>query len=170
MQYINTATGVSAGIYDIRKANPSMSIPDGADLLELGYESVAPVPLPALAPGESVVPGPLERMGKGWRETWVVLPAPGPEVIAEAKRAALWQAADSYTTSYISGVAIGILTIGVMLGKPKCSAVAAWSGGVWADYYGRKERVTADSVDDLDFSNHGPMPYSVPELQAEVGM
>lgn len=86
------------------------------------------------------------------------------------KQNALWSAADSYTRNYISGVAVGILTIGVMQGLPKCSAVAGWSGAVWAEYYRRKSLVTADSADDHDFSSFGAMPYSVPELQAEVGM
>ena len=99
-----------------------------------------------------------------------VLPAPDPADVIADKTEMLWQAADRYTAAHISGVAIGILTIGVMLGKPKCQAVAAWSGGVWADYYQRKELVTVDSTDDHDFSGFGPIPFSVPQLQAEVGM
>jgi len=67
-------------------------------------------------------------------------------------------------------VAIGILTIGVMQQLPKAMAVSAWSASVWAEYYTRKALVTHDSVDNLDFSSFGPIPYSVPELQAEVGL
>ena len=80
----------------------------------------------------------------------------------------LWQAADAYVTGCISGVAIGILTIGVMQQKPKCLAVSAWSGQIWTEYYIRKSTITADSALDLDFSSFGPMPYTVPELQAET--
>ena len=80
----------------------------------------------------------------------------------------LWQAADAYVTGYISGVAIGILTLGVMQQKPKCLAVSAWSGQIWTEYYIRKSTITADSALDLDFSSFGPMPYTVPELQAET--
>ena len=87
----------------------------------------------------------------------------------EAKIGRLWAAADAYTSGYISGVAIGLLTIGVMQGKPKALAVSAWSSAVWDDYYARKALVTVSSVDNLDFSNHGPMPHSVPELRAELG-
>ena len=83
---------------------------------------------------------------------------------------ALWQAADKYTSGYISGVAIGILTIGVMQQKPKALAVSAWSSSVWAEYYSRKALITPTSVDNHDFSGAGPMPHSVPELQAEVGL
>lgn len=83
---------------------------------------------------------------------------------------ALWRAADSYVSGYISGVAIGLLTIGLIQQKPKALAVTAWSSAIWASYYERKALVSTDSVDDLDFSSLGSMPYSVPELQAELGV
>ena len=82
----------------------------------------------------------------------------------------LWAATDAYVTGYISGVAIGILTIGVIQQKPKCLAVSTWSGNIWTEYYNRKAGITVDSVLDLDFSSFGPMPYTVPELSAEVGL
>ena len=82
----------------------------------------------------------------------------------------LWQAADLYTSSFISGVAIGLLTMGVLQGKPKALAVQAWSGSVWDEYYRRKADLTAYSVLDTDFSGCGPMPHSVPELRAELGL
>ena len=87
-----------------------------------------------------------------------------------AKIDRLWAAADGYTSGYISGVAIGLLTIGVLQLKSKALAVSAWSSAVWDDYYARKALVTASSVENLDFSSHGPMPHSVPELRAELGM
>lgn len=83
---------------------------------------------------------------------------------------ALWAAADRYVTGYISGVAIGILTIGAIQSKPKAMAVTGWSSSIWAEYYARKALVTIDSVDNLDYSTFGAMPYSVPELQAEIGL
>lgn len=90
--------------------------------------------------------------------------------LVSEKIEALWQAADRYTSGYISGVAIGILTIGVMQQKPKAIAVTAWSSSIWAEYYARKSLVTATSEDNHDFTSFGPIPYSVPELQAEVGL
>lgn len=90
-------------------------------------------------------------------------------LVAE-KVEALWQAADRYTSSYISGVAIGILAIGVIQQKPKALAVSDWSSRVWKEYYVRKSQVTKDSEDNHDFSSFGAIPYSVPELQAEVGL
>lgn len=106
-------------------------------------------------------------------EAAIVPPAPPAAEVAEkivaGKIDALWAAADRYTSGYISGVAVGILTIGVMQQMPKALAVAAWSSAIWAEYYARKARVTVDSADDHDFSGFGPIPHSVPELQAEVG-
>lgn len=176
MHYIEISSGLRKHIQEIRQDNPHMSIPDGADLTELGYAPLLPAVMPALAPGEYVTAGPDVNVGGVWRKSWTVNPAPDPAIAIAEKTEALWEAADRYTSSYISGVAIGILTIGVMMGRPKCQAVAGWSGAVWAEYYRRKMLVTADSTDStdsadsLDFSSFGPIPYSVPELQEEVGM
>ena len=118
-----------------------------------------------------------------WEKTWEVYDLPAEVVEAnQAAKAeadaklvadkieALWRAADAYTSGFISGVAIGILTIGVLQKKPKALAVSAWSSSVWAEYYARKAMVTATSVDNHDFSTFGPVPHSVPELQAEIGL
>ncbi len=87
-----------------------------------------------------------------------------------AKIEALWNAADKYISGYISGVAIGILSIGVMQQKPKALAVTGWSSAIWAEYYARKALVTAASTDDHDFTAFGAIPFSIPELQAEIGL
>lgn len=76
----------------------------------------------------------------------------------------LWNAANEYQESRISGAAIGLLTLGVLQGKPKCVAVQQWITAVWTDYYTRKAALSKN----LDYSNNGPMPYTVPELMAEV--
>lgn len=170
MYYVEIATGTRVSIYAIRALHPNMSIPDGADLGGLGYAQSVPADKPALAPGESCTPGPVELVGGEWRETWTVLPPPDPATVIADKTEVLWQAADRYTTGYISGVAIGILTLGVLSGGPKALAVSAWSASIWTEYYRRKAALTADSADDHDFSAFGPMPYSVPEMQAEVGV
>lgn len=118
-----------------------------------------------------------------WIQEWEVLSYSKEQIYANlaAKKAEedeiikekienLWQAADKYTSSFISGVAIGILTIGVLQQKPKALAVSDWSSRVWAEYYIRKSQVTKNSEDNHDFSSFGPIPYSVPELQAELGL
>lgn len=101
-------------------------------------------------------------------------PAPpsDEEVVAvvAAKIEALWQAADKYVTKYISGVAVGILTVGVIQKLPKATTVSDWSSSIWAEYYRRKALVTYTSQDDHDFTSFGPIPYTVPELQAEAGL
>ena len=92
------------------------------------------------------------------------------QMVVNSKIEALWQSADSYTRSFISGVAVGILTIGVMQQKPKALAVSNWSSSIWTEYYRRKELITATSEVDFDFSSFGPIPFSVPELQIEANI
>ena len=87
-----------------------------------------------------------------------------------AKVETLWQAADSYVANYISGVAIGILTIGVLQGKPKAQAVNQWSEAIWSEYYIRKASITPTSEVNTSFTSFGQMPYTVPQLQAEIGL
>lgn len=90
--------------------------------------------------------------------------------IVAQKIEALWQSADKYTSGFISGVAIGLLAIGVMQQKPKSMAISEWSSRIWSEYYARKSMVTVDGIDNHDFSMFGPMPYTVPEMQAELGI
>lgn len=109
----------------------------------------------------------------GVKTVLVVIKQTGKEAdakLVQTKIEALWVAADKYTSSYISGVAIGILTIGVLQQKPKALAVSSWSSAIWTEYYTRKSLITLTSQDNHDFSSFGPMPYSVPELQEEVGL
>lgn len=119
--------------------------------------------------------------GGNYEQAWEVIELDAESIAANLARKAeedaqtvadkieqLWQAADRYVTGYISGVAIGILTIGVMQGKPKAQAITDWSNRIWTEYYRRKAEITVDSVLDLDFSSFGPIPHTIPELQAEV--
>lgn len=89
----------------------------------------------------------------------------------KANIAALWQAAHDYEYAEISGSAIGLLTLGVLQQKPKCTAVQAWIQSIWSLYYQRKAAMTHDiAPSDLDFSSCGPCPWTVPDLLAELGM
>lgn len=111
-------------------------------------------------------------------EGGVVVRTWGQRAIPEEEKAqrlaknveSLWAAADAYQMGFISGVAIGLLTIGVLQNKPKALAVQAWSAAVWDAYYARKELLTYDGAVDTDFSMFGAMPHSVPELRAELGI
>lgn len=89
------------------------------------------------------------------------------EIIAQ-KTAALWAAADSYINSEINGVGLSILAAGVGTNAPKCKSVAVWVDSIWAEYYNRKALITVISEDDLDFSSHGPKPFTVLEMREEV--
>lgn len=85
---------------------------------------------------------------------------------ANAQRiAGLWQAAHDYEFEQISGSAIGLLAMGVMMQKTKCLAVQDWIKSIWTLYYTRK--ATGDAS--TDFSSCGACPHSVPELMAELG-
>lgn len=132
---------------------------------------------PAIDPlTQSVIRDGCEIVDGQWQYRWTITDLDAGAVAANqaakvaGKVDALWRAADAYTASYISGVAIGLLTLGVLQSLPKALAVSAWSSAVWDAYYTRKALVTVSSVDNLDFSSHGPMPHSVPELRAEMGM
>jgi len=87
----------------------------------------------------------------------------------DAKKAKLWEAASAWERRNISGVALSLLTLGVAQQKPKALAIAAWSNHLWNDtYYPRKALISLDTEPDCDFSSAGDMPFSVPELSAEV--
>jgi len=83
--------------------------------------------------------------------------------------AMLWRAAHDYEYSQVSGTAVGMVTIGIIQGLPKCLAVSAWCSTIWTLYYVRKAEVVAGGSADLDFSWCGEIPYSVPELMVETG-
>lgn len=104
--------------------------------------------------------------------TWGQRPIPMEERAQrlQSNEDALWRAADAYQTRYISWVAIGLLTIGVLQQKPVALAIQVWSATVWDEYYRRKALLTYDSAVDGDFTTCGPMPHSVPELRAELGL
>lgn len=185
MKYLNTETNqYPITEADIRAANPNTSFPTPFAAPEV-YAPVFAAPPPSYDTITHTIQelAPVLTDKGHYEQAWEVVALP-EEVAAdniaaraeadvklvENKIEALWQAADKYTRSYISGVAIGILTIGVLQEKPKAQAVSAWSSSVWAEYYARKALVTPTGVDNLDFSSFGPIPYSVPELQAEVGL
>lgn len=182
MPYLNTLTQqYPVSEAQIRSEYPSTSFPTPF-VPPTEYVWVFPSPPPVFdALRQSLREASPLRKGGNYEQAWEVIELDAESIAAnlarkaeeEAKTVAskieqLWQAANAYVTGYISGVAIGILTIGVMQQKPKCLAVSAWSGQIWTEYYIRKSTITADSVLNLDFSSFGPMPYTVPELQAET--
>lgn len=83
MNYIETSTAQRLAIHAIRAAHPSMSIPDGADLTELGYVQLTETPPPALQPGEYLTAGPAQQVGGEWHATWVVNPPPVPVSVSK---------------------------------------------------------------------------------------
>lgn len=93
----------------------------------------------------------------------------GIAAMKAANENALWEAATAYQTGFISNAAFGLVTKGSIKNLPKCIAVETWINSIWALYYQRKPLVTHEWDNALyDFSSVGPMPYTVPELTAEV--
>lgn len=109
-------------------------------------------------------------------EDYAGLPADDPTILPMLTRyreslvAPLWLAANNWQEQYISGLAGGLLTLGVLQGKPKALAIMAWSGALWDEYYRRKAVVMAGGIADDDFTSCGEMPFSVPELREELGL
>lgn len=108
-----------------------------------------------------------------WTQQWAVTALDAGTVAAnqaafdEQRIAALWQAAHDLEYAAISGSAIGLITMGVLQGKPKCLAVQAWIKSIWTEYYTRK----AGTSTDCDFATvAGACPHSVPELMVELGV
>lgn len=172
--------------YEVRQDFPNTSLP--ADLTNEVLAAIGVFPLmgsePAYNPiSRAITEQEAVEIAGVWTRQWEIVDLT-PEQTAinqaakdladsqrvQAKVEALWAATDRYVTGYISGVAIGILTIGVLQQKPKALAVTSWSSAIWAEYYTRKSLITLTSQDNHDFSSFGPMPYSVPELQEEVGL
>ena len=185
--YINTQTLKTYKFtHEVRADFPEVSLPPA--LTDEMLASIGVLPVEQTAPAynpitQSATELPPALVGGKWKQQWEVMDLPqelvdeniaaqaaAEQATINAKVEALWTAADKYTSGYISGVAIGILTIGVLQKKPKAVAVSAWSSSVWAEYYARKALITVTSEDNHDFSSFGPIPYSVPELQKEVGV
>lgn len=172
---------------EIRSAFANVSFPSVMsedDIAFVGLLSVTPSQQPQFnALTHTVIEAAPAQIDGIWTQQWSVVELT-PEQIAinqekkqkdeaeavQNKIEALWVAADKYTSSYISGVAIGILTIGVVQQKPKALAIASWSSAIWEEYYTRKSLITLTSQDNHDFSSFGPIPYSVPELQEDAGL
>jgi hypothetical protein len=88
--------------------------------------------------------------------------------IMQMKYSELWRAATEYQENYISGAAIGLLTIGVIQGKPKALAIMAWIQDIWMNHYYPQKALLTYASTIYDFSACGMIPYTVPELTAEV--
>lgn len=163
-------------LYQLGPTYPDVSFPANPPnhlLAEYGVFVVVQTEKPSInSITQECAEGQPEQVGGAWRQTWVVTDV-APEVVAEAyeaaeaqRIAALWQAAHDYEFAQISGSAIGLLAMGVMMGKPKCLMVQGWVKSIWTTYYARK----ASGSHDTDFSGAGPCPHSVPELMAELGV
>jgi hypothetical protein len=95
-----------------------------------------------------------------------------PQLILE-----IWSAADRYVEEQISGAAYGMVSTLITLNKitpgvgVKGLAAKNWIDGVWGQYYTNKFILQGGgsfSESMLDYSAHGEMPHTVPELKVEL--
>lgn len=70
MKYINTNSENVLTLDAIRKLHPNMSIPDGADLSEIGYAEVHEGEYPSFSPNMIVSEGPIVNIGGEWFTTY----------------------------------------------------------------------------------------------------
>lgn len=108
MNYINSKNEVFS-LASIRESFPNMSIPDGADISELGFFRIYPaISLPSVGPGEVIVPQPPEKVDGVWREAFAIesLPVIVPRQItrAQGKAALIMQGLWGAVLDYVAAI------------------------------------------------------------------
>ena len=76
MNYINTTTLVASDLNTLRYQHQNMSIPDGADLTDIGYAKIQPNPPVYDAQTQITTPLPPIEVEGGWTEQWEVTEKP----------------------------------------------------------------------------------------------
>lgn len=72
MTYLKLDTQTRAHLWEIRAAHPQVSIPDGADLTDLGYAPLLDTDPPPTPDWHLVEPGAPVQIAGGWHTTWTV--------------------------------------------------------------------------------------------------
>lgn len=109
MNYIFTKTSEVKSLNIIRYENPNMSIPDGADLSDLGYFPIFPaMEVPSITATQQLISGPPIFLADKWRETYLVeeLPTYVPQQItrAQGKAALIVQGLWGSVLSYVGNI------------------------------------------------------------------
>lgn len=168
-RYVKQATNEIKTFQDIREEFPNTSFPeDGVfDYASFGYAELIEVIPPTPQAGYKLVEGVPVDNTQVWNE--VAYTQEELDVRKAEHIAKLWMAAHQYETAEICDCAIGLLAIGVMQSKPKATAIANWTESIWnGTYYPRKALCDGITEPSYDFSNCGSIPYTIPELSAEV--
>lgn len=84
MKYIHTTTLATFSLSEIRAAHPQVSIPDGADLSDMGYGQFVEVPAPMAAMGFKAVQGSPVQADGVWRTSWIEVPLTADEIAERA--------------------------------------------------------------------------------------
>lgn len=120
-------------------------IPSDEFLTENNLEIVRPTPPPPYVPSQAEI-----------------------EQMIKTNVDKLWKEATEYQESFISGAALSLLTLGVLQSKPKSLAIMGWIQDIWNNHYYVQKPLVTENYVAYDFTVCGEMPYSVPELSAEV--
>lgn len=163
---------------EVMQLNPTVSFPLSATAASaLGLDLIVQLPPPEVTNKQEAQLAGIEQVNGVWQVKWEVVAKDAATMAAEttAKIAIsiqqLWEGAHGYESKWITGIAIGVLTIGVVSKTPKALAIAAWDRALWAEYYRRKAALTGDDDPSLyNFDFMGTMPYSIPEVQQELGL
>lgn len=174
--FYSTPTQFGLTFDQVRKLFPQLSLRANGEIQSDAVCSYKPTPTPdynpathtvrEVAPVDGVQCWELRELSPEEAQAWRA----AQDLQSSAKIDALWQATDAYIARYISGVAIGILALGVAQMKPKALRVSEWTQAIWGEYYNRKSAVTATSIDNHDYSLFGPVPHDVRELKEELGL
>lgn len=150
MEYIKIDTLAVTGIDAIRTAHPNMSIPDGADISDLGYARYERAPQPAHDPmTQGVRQIDLMPMDGTYRQQWEIYDLPAEQIAANQAAAvqALVRSIIAATQQRLDDFARtrnydGILSACTYASStvPKFAAEGQWAvnarDGTWAALYG----------------------------------
>jgi hypothetical protein len=160
-------------LHSIRIAHPNMSIPDGADLTDLGYFAISPVAAPTPNPGERVTAGDPEEVAPGqWRETWIVTTIP----VAELQQTKLSELAALRYQHETAGITMNGMTIETDR-ESQALITGAWAAAVinpsvLIDWKGVNGWVQINSTTilliALDVANHVQACFSTERLHSEA--
>lgn len=99
MNYIHIPTLQVASLAQIRATNPHMSIPDGADLTDLGYAKVLPSQPPVPGPWQRVIAVAPEQLNGEWVEAYAIESMSAEEIVA-AVTVAVQQRLDDFARTH----------------------------------------------------------------------
>jgi hypothetical protein len=183
MKLFNTKTLEMISVDEFKSRHPNVSFPISIPTefyQQYDFQPVFDTPRPDFDEySQSCLETTPIKTSKGiYEQTWIVEGLTGESLTLSQERKtkdleqkdsnriqSLWQSAHDYEQRFISGSAIGLITMGCIQSLPKSIVVQNWIKSIWSEYYTRKDSGSIDT----DFSMIGSCPHSVPELMLELG-